>query len=265
MAVKYYQIVAVSWTSVHVESQGKQLWVASYTPCSSDNLITGKCLGNFTAHLPQTQESCIVWIDPDIQALISSKVALQTWVTFSRLVSFYPCRGFQATSNKEGRPLSPYLPLGGALKALLWWEGHQLELPLGTCASSEEPCSEAHTAPLRTGPFPCRRSPRARGVWFTGNSSARPDASKLERLWYFIMRGNVTIQEDEMSKGWDLCSAFSRLSVLSVLFQNEHVFRGRESAKFFLFSSAKNIFLKVCIISWAKSKHQITTICFCLK
>lgn len=201
MAVKYYQIVAVSWTSVCIESQGKQLWVASYTPCSSDNLITGNCLGNFTAHLPQTQESCIVWIDPDIQALISSKVALQTWVTFSRLVSFNPCRVFQATSSKEGRSLSPYLPLGGALKALLWWEGHQLELPLGTCASSKEHCSEAHAAPLRTGPFPCRRSPRARGVWFTGNSSARPDASKLERLWYFITRGNATIQEDEMSKG----------------------------------------------------------------
>ena len=41
----------------------------------------------------------------------------------------------QVTSRREGRHLSPCLPMGGAHKALLWWKGHQLDLPLGACAS----------------------------------------------------------------------------------------------------------------------------------
>lgn len=95
--------------------------IAFYTPHNSYNLITSNCLGKFTAHLLQTQEIWVVWIDLDIQARTWSKVALQTRVMFLRFVSFFPlpCQMLQMISRRERRLLSPCLPTGGIRRSLL--------------------------------------------------------------------------------------------------------------------------------------------------
>lgn len=183
----------------------------------------------------------------------------------------------KATCRREGRCPCPYLPVGEEDKALLWWKGHQLDLLLWACTSWQ--CLALGGALLKGTCFsimgsslPSLEVIRCRKClvnWqlLSQTWCVRPQSLKRDRC--FITRGSSTVGDNEMSKGWDSCSAVSRFPVLSVSFQNEHVFWGwKKTAKWsclhFLSKIQISSKYNLLLLNLKKKKSHLYTVYFYL-
>lgn len=136
------------------------------------------------------------------------------------------------------------------------WSCHQEHLP------PKRSLAQRHTL-LHCGPVHTHRCQGCLAhwqplslTWCLGSQSWR-DYDILSQVEISLFKKMKCQREESLawhSVDCQFCLFFSKMSMF---------LEGENQQNFSSFLEQKMFFLKVCIISWTKSKHQVTTLCFC--